>query len=203
MSVLAPPLGTQTPPPAPRGLPVLHWTVDAFHRAAAAGVFGDRRPVLVRGVLLEQGPMNHPHAVALELLTDALRATFGANWRVRVQLPLVLGADTDPMPDAAVLAGSPRAATAHPTTADLVVEVSDTTLHDDLTTKAELYATANIAEYWVIDLDGRELHVFRDPQTNAALNVTTYRLHTKQAANEAVSPLAAPNASISVADLLP
>lgn len=200
-AVASPAPGTQTPPPASRGLPVLRWSVDAFHRAAAAGVFADRRPVLIRGVLLEQGPMNHSHAVALEVLADALRAVFGAGWRVRLQLPLVLGQDTDPVPDAAVLAGSARAATAHPTTAELVVEVSDTTLQYDLTTKAELYATAGIAEYWVLDVTGRELHVFRDPQPNAGLGVTTYRAHTTHAAGASVAPLAAPHAP--VADLLP
>ena len=53
---------------------------------------------------------------------------------------------SEPQPDVAVFAGQLRSYADHPTTALLVVEVSDTTLSDDLTTKAELYATAGIAE---------------------------------------------------------
>jgi hypothetical protein len=34
----------------------------------------------------------------------------------------------------------------------LAVEISDTTLGFDLTTKAELYARAGIVEYWVVDV---------------------------------------------------
>ena len=143
-------------PPAPVSTPMpLKWTVADFHRIGETGVFEGRRPVLIRGVILEQGMMKPPHATAIELAGDALRAAFGSGWRTRVQLPLVLGQDTDPLPDVAMNAGSPRDTPAHPTTAALVLEVSDTTLALDLTTKAELYATAGVADYWVLDLTGR------------------------------------------------
>src|SRR5688500_3611296 len=102
------PAGATTPPPATTWPRPLRWTVALFHRVNATGVFEGRRPMLIRGVLLEQGPMNPPHAVALELVMDALRTVFGTDWRVRSQTPLVLGAETDPMPDFAVLAGTPR-----------------------------------------------------------------------------------------------
>jgi Uma2 family endonuclease len=81
--------------------------------------------------------------------------------------------------------------------------VADATLSYDLTTKAELYATAGVADYWVLDLNGRQLHVFRDPQHNAALNVTAYQTHNILGPNDTVSPLAAPTGAIRVADLLP
>ena len=81
-------------------------------------------------------------ACALELLSEVLRASFGSGWRLRPQLPLVLGQASDPLPDIAMVPGNARTAhVAHPTTAALVVEVSDTTLAVDTTTKAELYAT--------------------------------------------------------------
>jgi Uma2 family endonuclease len=161
--------------------------------------------MLIRGVLLEQGPMNPPHATALELLVEVLRTAFGPGWRTRSQLPLVLGQDTDPFPDVAMVAGNPRTApAAHPTTAALVVEVSDTTLNYDLTEKAELYATANIPEYWVLDLNARQLHVFRDPAPLPAnLAAVAYRTHNTFNPSDTVSPLAAPNSTITVSDLLP
>ncbi|VTR91116.1 Uncharacterized protein conserved in cyanobacteria OS=Rubidibacter lacunae KORDI 51-2 GN=KR51_00014660 PE=4 SV=1: Uma2 [Gemmata massiliana] len=181
------------------------WTVARFHRVNATGAFAGLRPVLIRGVLLEQGPMNPPRATAVELTVDVLRAVFGPGWRVRGQSPLVLGQDTDPMPDVAVVAGGPRDfATVHPTTAALVVEVSDTTLTADSTDKAELYATANVPEYWVLDLNAPRLLVFRDPgPLPANLDATAYRTHLTLGPNESISPLAAPTSAVRVADLLP
>lgn len=208
MSVTATPLapsGATTPPPAVLWPRPLRWTVALFHRVNATGAFEGRRPMLIRGVLLEQGPMNPPHATAVDLTVEALRAIFGAGWRVRGQSPLVLGLEIDPFPDVAVIAGGARDfASSHPTTASLVVEVSDTTLTTDMTEKAELYATANIPEYWVLDLNARQLHVYRNPAplpTN--LSATAYQTHNTLGPNDTVSPLAAPNSTIRVADLLP
>jgi Uma2 family endonuclease len=161
--------------------------------------------MLIRGVLLEQGPMNEPHATALEKVTELMRLTFGTGWRVRGQLPLVLGQDTDPLPDLAVLPGnSLNPVRAHPTTAALVIEVSDTTLTYDVTEKAELYATAGIADYWVLDLNARQLHVFRNPAPLPGnLGAIAYQTHDTLNPTDTVSPLAAPNSSIIVSDLLP
>lgn len=198
------PAPAQTPPPVTGWPRPLRWTVDLFHAVNSTGVFKGRRPMLIRGVLLEQGPMNPPHALAVELLTGLLPFVFGPGWRMRVQLPLVLGRDTDPLPDLAMIAGSARGETEHPTTAALVVEVSDTTLTDDMTEKAELYATANIPEYWVLDLNARCLHVLRDPAPLPNnLGATAYNTHLTLGPTDAVSPLAAPAGTITVSDLLP
>jgi Uma2 family endonuclease len=192
-----------TPAPAAALPRPLLWTVAEFHRVNASGVWKGRRPMLIRGVILEQGPMNPPHATGVELASDALRTAFGAGWRVRVQLPLVVRADGDPMPDVAVVAGSPRDfAQSHPTTAALVVEVSDTTLAVDSTEKAEDYAAAGVPEYWIVDLNGRRLHVLRDPAPHPA-GGHSYRTQVTLGPGDAVSPLAVPAASVAVADLLP
>lgn len=196
---------TTTPPPATGWPRPLCWTVDLFHAVNSTGVFKGRRPMLIHGVLLEQGPMNPPHATALDLTVEALRAVFGTGWRIRVQTPLVLGLALDPFPDVAVVAGNARDfAVAHPATASLVVEISDTTLTTDMTEKAELYATAHIPEYWVLDLNARCLHVYRDPATlPATLGATAYQTHLTLGPTDTVSPLAAPNSTITVSDLLP
>ena len=194
---------TVTPPPAPvrAGPAPKVWTVDEFHRLGDQGWFEGRGAMLINGEVIEEGPMNHPHAICLELVMIVLQAAFGAGWRLRPQLPLVLSQTTDPMPDLAVVGGDPRAATGHPTTAALVVEVSDTTLRYDTTDKLALYAAGAIAEYWVVDVNGRQLHVFRDPAS--AGGAAGYATHQVLGPADAVSPLAAPAASVRVADLLP
>ena len=191
-----------TPPPSRVKVPPLRWTVKEFHDLGDAGYFENRRAFLIDGILYEQGFMNGPHAIALTLGHDALRPVFGEGWVIRNQVPLVLGLYTDPLPDFAIVRGKARDFSTHPTTADLVMEVSDSTLDYDLTEKAELYATAGIPEYWVLDLSARVLHVLRDPGTVAA-NGTAYRRQQQFSPDEAVVPLAAPDQTVKVADLLP
>lgn len=188
------------PPFAPR--PLL-WTVTEFHRVNGSGIWLGRRPILLRGVILEQGPMEPPHATGVSLVTAALAAAFGSGWHLRAQLPLVFGLYTDPMPDVAVVTGTARDyAAAHPTTAAVVVEVSDTTLATDLAEKVELYSEAGIRDYWVLDVDGNRLLVFRDPYQHPA-GGHTYRTHLTLGPADTVTPLAAPHATVKVADLLP
>jgi Uma2 family endonuclease len=43
----------------------------------------------------------------------------------------------------------------------LIIEVADTTLTYDLGTKVALYEQHGIAEVWVVDLQGRQVHAFR------------------------------------------
>ena len=199
------PATLQPPSPAPvtRAMPV-RWTVKEFHRLCSLGMFQGRRPMLLDGVILERGPMDAPHGNGVERTDAAVRAAFGMGWRFRVQLPLVLNQQTDPMPDIAVIPGPLVGSPDHPTAAALVVEVADTTLTDDTTEMAERYATAGIPEYWVLDVNGRKLLVYRNPAPlPAGLGATAYRTHLTLTDGDSVSPLAAPAASIKVADLLP
>jgi Uma2 family endonuclease len=175
----------------------VRWTCAEFHRFGDMGVFEGRRAMLIDGVILEEGPMSPPHATTLELVEEVLRAAFGPGWRVRGQSPLVLGQHLDPEPDCAVIAGAARGSSGHPTTADLVVEVADSSLAFDTNQKRLLYAKAGIRDYWVVDVNGRRLLVYRDPIGG------DYATQQALGPADAVSPLAAPAAMIQVADLLP
>lgn len=186
--------------------PLTHrWTVTEFNQMGDMGWFEGKRAYLIDGVIMEQGPMNPPHATGLALVDAALRAMFGAGWFLRIQSPLHVDEHNDPLPDLAVVQGGPRDYfDCHPTTAVLVVEVSDTTLRSDLTEKAERYATAGVADYWVLDVENRQLHVFHAPQPlPKGLGATAYRTRLTLAPADRVSPLAAPDASVLVRDLLP
>jgi Uma2 family endonuclease len=181
------------PPIGPRPI---HWTCAEFHRFGDLGAFEGRGAMLINGVILEQGPMNPPHAITLELVEAALRSAIGGGWRIRSLSPLVLGLDLDPEPDIAVIVGSPRDSTDHPTSEDLVVEVADSSLDFDTNDKRLLYAQAAIRDYWVVDTNGRKLLVYRDPQNGDYSSVQAY------GPADTVAPLAAPTAAVRVADLL-
>jgi hypothetical protein len=61
--------------------------------------------MLIDGVILEQGPMHPPHAITLGLVEEAIRTAFGPGWWLRRYSQLILGQDTDPEPDLAVVPG--------------------------------------------------------------------------------------------------
>lgn len=181
----------------------LRWTREQYHLAGELGYFNGLRVELVRGLVYIMSPKGWPHVVGCRKVADWLEQVFrGAGWVSR-QEPIAAG-DQEPEPDVAVLPGQFEDYSDHPTTALLIVEVADATLDYDTTTKAKQYATAQIQDYWVLDVDGRQLHVFRDPeQLPAGFGATAYRTHNTFGPADRVSPLAVPGASITVSDLLP
>jgi Uma2 family endonuclease len=177
------------------------WTVAEFHRAADAGVFGpEERLELIEGEIFRMSPQNRPHMVAVRLALSALEAIFQAGWVVFVQMPLSLGETSQPEPDLWVARGEARDyIDGRPVTAELVVEVSDTTLGFDRTQKAALYARAGVADYWILNLPERCLEVHRKPDPATG----RYQEITRHGEDGTISPLAAPAGSIAVRDLLP
>jgi Uma2 family endonuclease len=177
------------------------WTVDEYYRLAESGFIApDERVELIEGEILSVSPQKSPHAVALTLCSGVLQQAFGAGWVIRVQSPIRLAEDSEPEPDLAVVAGEPRDyLSGHPVSAALLVEIADTTLRFDLGRKAQLYSGGGIPEYWVLSLPERKLVVHRDPDRASR----AYRGVTRWGSDQTVSPLAASEALIAVADLLP
>lgn len=81
---------------------------------------------------------------------------------VRPERPLSIG-DSEPEPDISVVCEVPDDwRDSHPTTAELVVEISFSSIDTDLK-KAEIYASANVTEYWLVRAEDCEIDVFRNP----------------------------------------
>jgi Uma2 family endonuclease len=163
------------------------------------GILGPEDHVeLLDGEIIEMSPEKSRHATAVDLALEALRAAFATGHTVRVQHPLALGEASEPEPDLAVVAGSPRDyAAGHPASALLVVEVADSSLEYDRKRKAHAYAGAGIEDYWIVNLTGACLEVYRSPSPDGYRSVAT---HSRDAS---ITPLAAPDAVVRVADLLP
>jgi Uma2 family endonuclease len=183
----------------------VRWTCDEFHAVCDGGLFEGRNVILVDGELLEMPAPNPPHNTAVSLADYLFKAMFAVGHVVRVQMGMELGQTTDPVPDLAVVAGDVRTyATVQPRTAVLVVEVSDSTLAYDTGDKANLYAAAGIADYWVIDVAHGRLVVFRDPRPDAGQpHGATYFRQSFLGRGDSVAPLASPNTPVRVDDLLP
>lgn len=197
MKLKSPPLPAADPQPR-------RWSRQEYYALAELGWFQGQRVELIEGEIWEMSPQHEPHFQVILLAGDVLRDAFGPGHTIRPQGPLSLGAISDPEPDLAVVSGSARDYVGHPTTALLVVEVSESSLAFDRSHKASLYAFAGIQDYWIVNLVARQLEVYRDPIPDAQErhgfrydDVTTLR------EGDTISPLAAPRAVVRVADLLP
>jgi Uma2 family endonuclease len=179
------------------------WTRREYGRMIDAGILHEDEPIeLIEGRLIVGEPQNTPHAQAIELAADALRAVFGPGWRIRVQLPIALEPDSQPEPDVSVVAGSPRDDREdHPSHPALVVEVADTSVRLDRAVKARVYARGGIAEYWIVNLIARVVEVHRQPRRRSGHHAR-YATVTIARPGESVQPLAA-SRPVAIDDLLP
>lgn len=182
------------------------WTRDDYIRLCEAEWFQGRRVQLIGGEIIEMPSQYDPHLAAIDLTRDALLLAFGQGYWVRAQGTLDLSPLGMPDPDVAVVPGSPRGAQPRhiPPSALLVVEVSESTLAYDRNAKAGLYAASGIADYWIVNLVQRQLEVYRDPVADPSQPFGfRYGSRTILDPTDTVTPLAAPGASMAVADLLP
>ena len=180
------------------------WTKAEYHQMEALGWFHEERVELLDGEIIDMPAPGNPHCVSTSLVEEVLRAAFGVGFWVRVQMPLDLGPASEPQPDVAVVPGKPRDYQDHPTTALLVIEVSETSLSYDRSQKASLYARSNLTDYWIVNLFDRQLEVHRNPVPDSSQpHGFRYAHVTVLSPGDAVSPLAVPAARVAVADLLP
>jgi Uma2 family endonuclease len=178
--------------------------VDEFHRVMDSGVWEGRKILLIEGELIEMPAPKPPHDIALSLAYYLFTPLFGPGHVVRIQMGLVLNINTDPIPDLAVVPGDPRSMVVTPATAKLVLEVSDSTLDYDTNEKASLYAAAGIQDYWVVDVNGRRVLVYRSPAADAKQKYGhSYTAVTVLQPGQSLAPLALPTLPVAAADLLP
>lgn len=202
----APPSGAANTAPAPQQLKLRQFTVDEYHLMAKAGVFVDGAPFeLLEGWLVKKMTKNPPHEQALLLVDASLRAALPAGWILRPASPVTLST-SEPEPDLSVVRGQLRSFFSHhpgPADIGLLVEVADTSLTYDRTTKGRVYAEAGIPNYWVVNLVDRQIEIYTSPSGPAASpayrQLQTFRL------GDAVPFVldGQPVASLAVNDLLP
>ncbi len=178
------------------------WTKDEYHRMADLGWFQGQRTELIEGEIVVLSPQKFPHSATTDRAAEMLRGVFGATAWVRMQLPLDLGPFSEPEPDLSVVSGGRADYTDHPTTALLIVEVSDTSLEYDRRKKASLYARIGIADYWILNLLDRQLEIYRHPVPDSSQPYGfRYSDVTILRSQELVTPIARPQTKIRVADL--
>lgn len=187
---------------------VHRWTREEFHRMADAGLFERQKFELLEGEVIEVAPMLSSHATAIAKLSEKLFAHLAAlPVVIRVQCPIVLGDLSEPEPDFAIARGTADDYSEHhPIASDiqLLIEVSDSTLSDDRGLKLGIYAAHGVDEYWIVNLQHRQIEVYRQPQENSEM-ASGYGYFSRIIGREGmtVSPAFAPDLKIAVSEVLP
>lgn len=143
----------------------LHRITSAkYHEFIEAGVLVDARVELIDGLICDMSPRTPEHERIVAHLTRLLANRLDSTYVLRVASALTIGG-SEPEPDFAVIApNTPEPY--HPGTAELVIEVSLSSLRRDLTVKPRIYASAGVKEYWVIDIEHSIVIVHRNLATD-------------------------------------
>ncbi|HAG81958.1 MAG TPA: hypothetical protein DCL61_12520 [Cyanobacteria bacterium UBA12227] len=178
------------------------WTVEEYHRMAEVGILQPEKPVeLIAGQIIEKmSPQRSSHAAAITRTNRILVNLLGEEILIRLQLPIQLNDHSEPEPDITLVRVDPLDYAAHhPTASDvyLIIEVADTTLKTDLQIKAKDYAQSGIPDYWVLNINSRQLHVFREPTQQG------YQSEVILSEDESISPLQFPDCVVAICEILP
>lgn len=153
-------------------------TADEYQRMIRVGILreGDRIE-LIDGEMYQMAAMGGPHIACVARINRKFDRRIGNRAIVLVQSAFRLSAYSEPEPDI-VLARyrDDFYASALPGPDDilLIVEVSDSTMRHDRTTKLPLYAAAGIPEVWIVDLRRRRILVYRSPSPDGYRQSITY-----------------------------
>jgi Uma2 family endonuclease len=175
---------------------IAHLSLAQYDRMIEAGVFDQRerlRLEFIEGEIREMTPIGAFHAEVVSRLTEwSCENLSRKKGRVRVQDAITLpDQESVPEPDVAWVV---RRDYSHkrPSAADvlLLIEVAESSLAYDAGEKADLYAAAGIADYWVVNLPDRCIEVRREPVNGRYHSLKT---HT---GDDEVRPLAFPDIAL-------
>ncbi len=182
-------------------MPRRRFTTDEYARMIEAGILDkDDRVELIEGEIVTMTPINPPHTACVMRLNvlfapAAVQGRLVLNIQGQVRLPEF----SQPQPDVALLVPPlSRYARRHAGPDDilLLIEVGDTTAAADRAVKIPLYAQAGVREAWLVDVNAGVVEVSRLPSP------TGYREVTRAGRGQSLSPLAVPEVSLSVDEIL-
>jgi Uma2 family endonuclease len=175
-------------------------TVKEFHQMFEAGILdSDERVELIAGQIIQMAAKGTPHTAIVTCTWKLLEDLSSADILIRSQEPIHLNDRSEFEPDIALVKSDPRFYVDHhpiPSEVYLIIEVADATLKKDCEIKAIAYAQAGIADYWVLDINANQLHVFREPSQDG------YQVHEVLSEDRSLSLLAFPTVSVTVQQML-
>jgi Uma2 family endonuclease len=171
-------------------------SADRYQKMVATGVLTQYdRVELIDGDILNMPPIRLHHSSVTARLNKLFVLSVGDSAIVSPGGSVKLGDYSVPQPDLMLL--KPRDdfySGQIPTAPDvlLLVEISDSSLAFDQGAKRALYARHGVAEYWVIDIQDKRVHIYFEP------TVDGYARSIKCAPSDTVSPRALPAVQVTV-----
>jgi len=151
------------------------FTREEYHRMGEVGILKSTdRVELIQGEIVEMSPIGRRHYAFVNNLSQLLIMRLGGRAIVAVQGPIALADDTEPEPDLAVIRRRTppyKEREAHADDALILIEVAESSLAYDRSTKLRLYAAAGIPEYWVVDCIAENIEVHRTPHADGYRDV--------------------------------
>ena len=177
------------------------WTLKEYHNLGEIGIFNpEERLGLIEGNIIKISAKGTVHASATRGTATLLHNILGNQAAVYNKSPIALDDDSEPEPDIAVVRiDAFDYATHHPTPSEvyLIIEVADSSLTFDREIKAKIYPRSGIADYWVLNVGERQLHLFREPTENG------YQSEVILGETASISPSEFPVFNIAILAMLP
>ena len=161
---------------AAEGLPRLRWDMADFDRLIETGVLSeDDRVELIGGELVPMAAKGNRHEVVCGAVHNWLRRHLPDEFDYHPEPGWRAGGTHYFEPDFVIgRAGFQRTSVA-PEDVLLLIEVAQTSLRFDTTTKANVYASFGVREYWVINAETLETRVHRQPSSQGYQDVVNVR----------------------------
>ena len=136
--------------------------VQAYHTLGDLGLIPEKTELLYGQVFFKK-PKPPFHSYLVQSLFSLLRAAVPAGFIAGSGQPITCS-DSEPEPDLSVVKGRIEDFRhAHPTTAELVIEICVTS-HDYDRSKLRAYASAGVKECWLVLAPEKQIEVHRQPQ---------------------------------------
>lgn len=176
------------------------FSADEYERMIEAGILGkEERLELVGGEIVCMAAIGPRHQECVDRTNHCFRQHLPNNAILRVQGSFRQSDVLEPQPNILILRYRDdfyRSRLPGPADVLLLIEVADSSLRYDRTTKSGWYASAGVREFWIEDVQGDCVHVFRSPCEGHYHDIFTVRRgHT-------IAPLAFPELMLSLDDLL-
>ncbi len=175
------------------------FTVTEYHKMIDAGVFvGNSDYELIEWEIVKKITQGSYHVSCVNKLTMFFAPLLVGEAIVSVQNAVVIGNISEPEPDLTVLKFREDYYASGKAEAEdvlLLIEVSDSTLKYDRGVKLRLYAEAEIAEVWIVNLPRQILEIHTKPSKGK------FRLVKKYEKDQTVSPASLPKIKLKVSDI--
>ena len=175
------------------------FTREEYHRMGEVGILKPTdRVELIRGEIVKKLPPGRRHRAFVDNLNQLLVLRLAGRAIVSVQNPVVVSDDSEPEPDLKIIRRRSlpyKEREAHAEDVLLLIEVADSSLAYDRSTKLALYAETGIPEYWVVNCITESLEIYRAPEGDR------YREVSRVAGGATVTLQAFPDVALTLAEI--